>query len=145
MVMRVFNPNDYSVEKALERKKQRIKANRMRGETLEQALRRSERSDVICPITGDNDLLDTAENIYACDKCFRKFKSYEAVIAYPKQVMGMHGEKCAFCGKSLFYVDTAKGKHSWWIAQMPISLRSMWHVLGKKKKPLRIDGDLLFY
>jgi ribosomal protein L37AE/L43A len=144
-IMRVLNPKDYDLEKALERKKMKHKKYGFRGDRLDVAMSKAEKSDIICPITGSQDLLDTAENINVCDKCFRSFKSYINVNAQPKMIMGIgKKERCAFCGKDL-YIDTLKGIHSWWIIQMPVSLKAMWHKLGHKKQSLKIDGDRLFY
>jgi len=145
VVFRLVNPDNYTVEKALERKKLRERIHGFKGKNLDVALRETERSDIVCPITGDNDLLDTAESIYVCDKCFRKFASYDGVKAIPIFPMGIGGEdKCALCGRNLVR-DTLRGVNSWYVIQMPISLKAMWHKLGQKRRPLKVFGDVIFY
>lgn len=125
------------------RKRKRIFG--VKTKSFEQVYNERERSDLVCPIRGDNDLLDFAGNFDVCDKCFRRFASFEGVIAYPIYPLGISGEsKCVLCGRNLVR-ETMFGRNSWHIVRMPISLKEMWHKLGGQHKSLKIFGERIFY
>jgi len=125
--------------------KRRMSRLGVKAKPLDKVLEERERSDLVCPIRGDNDLLDFAGNFDVCDKCFSKFASYDGVIAYPIYPMGLSGpSKCVLCGRNLVK-ESLLGRNSWHIVRMPISLKEMWHTLGRQRKPLKIFGEKLFY
>jgi hypothetical protein len=125
--------------------KKRKSMSGMKTKSLDKVFNDRERSDLVCPIRGDNDLLDFAGNFDVCDKCFSKFASFEGVIAHPIYPMGLNGEsKCVLCGKNLVK-QTIFGRNSWHIVRMPISLKEMWHKLGGQRKSLKIFGERIFY
>lgn len=125
-------------------KKRRSKSG-MKVKPLDKVYNKREKSDLVCPIRGDNDLLDFAGNFDVCDRCFRRFASLQGVVAYKIYPMGLSGKsECVLCGKNLVR-QTIFGRNSWHIVRMPISLKEMWHKLGKQNKSLKIFGDRLFY
>jgi len=101
--------------------------------------RRSRIGDKMCIFCGTRDLLDTARGFYLCDSHFRKIPSYVGVKAKP--VIPLGSEKCIVCNKVLWTDFTVKLKYGWYIIEAPVCIRCMWHVLGRKRKPLKVDGD----
>lgn len=97
--------------------------------------------DKICVFCGTRDLLDTARGFYVSENTFRKFKSYVGVKAKP--VIPLGSEKDIVTGKLLWPDFMVKHKYAWYIIEAPVCLRCMWHILGRKRKPLKIDGDRL--
>lgn len=93
----------------------------------------------VCVFCGTTDLLDTARDFVVSLDTFRRFKGYHGVIARPFIPLG--SDKDIVTGKLLWPEFLTKQKPAIRIIEAPVCIRCMWHILGRQRKPLKVDGD----
>lgn len=88
------------------------------------------------PFTGKSDVLvPLGGTLHLCSRCFSKLHTLENVkwtrFFYTFPV------RCDMCGVGIYA--------GYKIIEARVSLHTLWHILGKRKIPLKVDGETIIY
>ena len=88
------------------------------------------------PFTGKSDtLVPLGGVLHLCPRCFSKLHTLEHVKW--KKFFYTFPVRCDMCGRLMY------GGYK--ILEARVTLHTLWHLLGKKRKPLRVDGETIIY